>query len=99
MKLKSGKMYAIPYCMEINDIPLYIRKGYTGEQYYRSVMDQFEQLLADSAKQPRVMGIPLHPMISGQPLRIKYLMRAIAEMKKHDKVRFENVGYIHDVSN
>ncbi len=51
--------------MEINDIPLFIRKGYTGEQYYRSVMDQFEALLADSDKQPRVMGIPLHPMIIG----------------------------------
>src|SRR6185295_15663710 len=32
MKVKSGKMTSIPYCMEINDIPLYIRKGYTGEQ-------------------------------------------------------------------
>ena len=42
MKVKSGKMIGIPYCMEINDIPLFIRKGYTGEQYYRSVMDQFE---------------------------------------------------------
>jgi hypothetical protein len=36
MKVKSGKMTSIPYCMEINDIPLYLRKGYTGEQYYRS---------------------------------------------------------------
>ena len=34
MKVKSGKMFAIPYCNEINDIPLYIRKGYTGEQYF-----------------------------------------------------------------
>jgi peptidoglycan/xylan/chitin deacetylase (PgdA/CDA1 family) len=96
MKVKSGKMTAIPYCMEINDIPLYMRKGYTGEQYYRSVMDQFEQLLADSAKQPRVMGIPLHPMISGQPLRIKYLARVLAEMKKHDKVWFATAGEIID---
>ena len=71
MKVKSGRLYSIPYCMEINDIGLYMRKGYTGEQYYRSVMDQFETLYADSEKQPRVMGIPLHPMISGQPLRIK----------------------------
>src|SRR5207244_3424261 len=62
MKVKKGKMFSIPYCMEINDIGVYIRKGYTGEQYYRSLMDQFEQLYADSAKLPRVMGIPLHPM-------------------------------------
>ena len=37
MKVKSGKMFSIPYCNEINDIPLFIRKGYTGEQYLRSV--------------------------------------------------------------
>jgi peptidoglycan/xylan/chitin deacetylase (PgdA/CDA1 family) len=96
MKVKSGKLFSIPYCMEINDIPLYMRKGYTGEQYYRSVIDQFETLYADSEKQPRVMGIPLHPMISGQPLRIKYLQRAIAEMKRHDRVWFATGGEIID---
>src|SRR5882757_1172746 len=94
MKVKSGKMYGIPYCMEINDIGQYIRKGYTGEQYYRALIDQFEQLLADSRKQPRVMGIPLHPMISGQPLRIKYLARALAEMKKQERVWFATGGEI-----
>ena len=96
MKVKSGKMIAIPYCMEINDIPLFIRKGYTGEQYYRSVMDQFEGLLADSDKHARVMGIPLHPMIIGQPLRTKYLQRALAEMKKHDQVWFATGSEIID---
>lgn len=96
MKVKSGTMFGIPYCMEINDIPLFIRKGYTGEQYYRAVMDQFEGLLADSDKHARVMGIPLHPMITGQPLRTKYLARAIAEMKQHDRVWFATGGEIID---
>jgi allantoinase len=88
MKVKSGKMFGIPYCNEINDIPLYIRKGYTGDQYFRSVVDQFDALYADSSKQPRVMGIPLHPMISGQPLRIRHLQRAIAYMKERPRVWF-----------
>jgi len=96
MKVKSGRMAGIPYCMEINDIPLYIRKGYTGDMYYRSVMDQFEQLLADSRRHPRVMGIPLHPMISGQPLRIKYLQRALADMAKRNGVWFATAGEIMD---
>ena len=96
MKVKTGKMFALPYCMEINDIPLFMRKGYTGDQYYRSVIDQFETLYAESEKQPRVMGIPLHPMITGQPLRIKYLERVLAEMKKHDKVWFATAGEIVD---
>jgi allantoinase len=96
MKVKSGKMLAIPYCMEINDIPLFIRKGYTGEQYYRSVMDQFEGLVADSGKHARVMGIPLHPMITGQPLRANYLKRALTEMKKDDRVWFATGSEIID---
>ena len=48
----------------------------------------FDALYADSRKQPRVIGIPLHPMISGQPLRIKYLEKAIAHMKEHQGVWF-----------
>jgi peptidoglycan/xylan/chitin deacetylase (PgdA/CDA1 family) len=96
MKVKSGKMFSIPYCNEINDIPLFLRKGYTGEQYLRSVIDQFDTLYADSSKQPRVMGVPLHPMIIGQPLRIKYLERAIAHMKEHKGVWFATGSEIID---
>jgi peptidoglycan/xylan/chitin deacetylase (PgdA/CDA1 family) len=96
MKVPTGRMYSVPYCMEINDIPLFIRKGYTGEQYLQSVVDQFDALYADSAKQPRVMGIPLHPMITGQPLRIKYLERALAHMKQRDKVWFATGSEIVD---
>ena len=88
MKVRKGRMFSIPYCMEINDISLFMRKGYTGEQYLQSVVDQFDTLYADSAKQPRVLGIPLHPMIVGQPLRSKYLERALAHIKKHDRVWF-----------
>jgi hypothetical protein len=39
------------------------------------VIDRFDTLYADSRKQPRVMGVPLHPIICGQPLRISYLQR------------------------
>ena len=96
MKVKKGKMISIPYCMEINDLPLFIRKNYTGEQYYKSLIDQFDTLYADSGKHSRVMGIPLHPMITGQPLRIKYLQQAIAYIKKHERVWFATAGEIVD---
>lgn len=96
MKVKKGKMISIPYCMEINDLPLFIRKNYTGEQYYKSLIDQFDTLYADSGKHSRVMGIPLHPMITGQPLRIKYLQQAIAYIKRHERVWFATAGEIVD---
>ena len=96
MKVRKGRMFSIPYCMEINDIPLFMRKGYTGEQYLQSVIDQFDTLHADSVKHPRVLGIPLHPMIMGQPLRSRYLERALAHMKKHDRVWFATGSEIID---
>jgi allantoinase len=96
MKVKSGKMFGIPYCNEVNDISVYLRKGWTGEEYLRSVIDQFDTLYSDSRKRPVVLGLPLHPMISGQPLRINYLRRAIAHMKEHDGVWFTTGSEIVD---
>ena len=88
MKVKKGKMLSVPYCMEINDIGLLARFGYTGEQYFDAIVDQFETLYSESESLARVMGIPLHPFLVGQPLRIKYFRRAIAHMQKLDRVWF-----------
>jgi peptidoglycan/xylan/chitin deacetylase (PgdA/CDA1 family) len=95
MKVRSGRCLR-SLLQRINDIPLYIRKGYTDEQYLRSVIDQFDALYLDSRKQPRVIGVPLHPMISGQPFRIKYLQRAIAHVKECQGVWFATGSEIID---
>jgi peptidoglycan/xylan/chitin deacetylase (PgdA/CDA1 family) len=88
MKVKNGKLFSIPYCMEINDLGLGTRLGYTGEQYMTAVLDQFETLYTDSAKLPRVMGIPLHPFLTGQPTRIQYFRQAIQQIQKNERVWF-----------
>ena len=88
MQVKTGELFSIPYCMEINDISVFLRKGWTGEQYLRSTVDQFDTLYADSSEHPRVMGIPIHPMITGQPLRIKHFKQAIDHIKAHERVWF-----------
>jgi allantoinase len=88
MKVKKGKLFAVPYGMDINDMGLINRQGYTGEQYLQAVTDQFDTLYADSQKTARVMGIPLHPFLLGQPWRAPYLKKAIAHFKQHDRVWF-----------
>ena len=88
MKVKKGKLLSVPYCMELNDIGLFARHGYTGEEYLRAVTDQFETLYSESQKLARVMGIPLHPFLTGQPLHIKYFQQAIAHMQRQDRVWF-----------
>ena len=99
MKVKSGKMLSIPYCMELSDTRMFARHGYTGAEYLDAIVDQFETLYSESEAIARVMGIPLHPFLVGQPLRIKYLQRAIAHMKARDRVWFatgSEIGEAYD---
>jgi peptidoglycan/xylan/chitin deacetylase (PgdA/CDA1 family) len=95
MSVKSGKMYALNYGNEINDISFY-RQGHTGEEYYQVEAAQFDTLYADSQKVPRVMGIPLHPFHTGEPLRIKHFEKVVQHMKQHEKVWFATGGEILD---
>lgn len=85
MKVKSGEMHGLPYGNEVNDIRFF-GAGHTGEEYAEMLTDQFDALYADAAAIPRVLGIPLHPFHTGQPLRIKYLERAMAYFKRHEGV-------------
>ena len=95
MKVKTGDMYALNYGNAINDTTFY-GKGHTGEEYYQMVVNQFDTLYADSRKLPRVMGIPLHPYHTGQPLRIKHFQKAVQYMKRQDKVWFATGSEILD---
>jgi allantoinase len=40
-------------------------------------------MLAQSAREPLVMGIALHPYIIGQPHRLRHLRRALTHVAKH----------------
>jgi len=96
MKVKKGKLFAVPYGMDINDMSLINRLGYTGDQYLRALTDQFDTLYADSQKTARVMGIPLHPFLMGQPWRTPYLKKAIAHFQQHERVWFATGSEIAD---
>ena len=88
MKVKKGKLFSVPYCMDLNDMHLLNRHAYTGEQYLQALTDQFETMYGESEKTAKVMGIPLHPFLVGQPLYTRYLQRALEHMKTRERVWF-----------
>jgi allantoinase len=88
MKVKKGKLFSVPYCMALNDMHLLNRHAYTGEQYLQALIDQFETLYSESEGTAKVLGIPLHPFLVGQPLYTRYLQQALAKMKTRDRVWF-----------
>ncbi|AIY46388.2 Uricase (urate oxidase) [Mycobacterium sp. VKM Ac-1817D] len=69
-------MLSVPYSVELNDL-LIFGKGFTGGEFVQMVIDQYEQLRADSAISGRVLALALHPFVIGQPFRHKYLEQVL----------------------
>ncbi len=99
MKTRSGNMLSLPYPFEINDSPQLLVRHHAPDEFERMIIDQFEEMLDQSAKQPLVCGIALHTMIVGQPYRLRALRRALQHIANHPKrelVWFTRPGEIYD---
>lgn len=85
-RLSIPGMLSVPYSIELNDITLFVGKNLSGEDFYRIVVDQFDQLYKDGATTGRVMALCLHPFVINQPFRHKYLVRALNYIAHHSHV-------------
>ena len=92
--LDVPRMISLPYSIEVNDIPLLITKGYSGEAFQQVLVDQFDGLYESG--HAAVMSIPLHPFLVGLPFRLKYLDRALAHMRARPDVWWTTSDEISD---
>jgi len=79
-------MLSVPYSVELNDLNMFLSRGLTGPEGRQMIIDQFDQLYADSAESGRVMALALHPFVSGQPFRQRYVDEALAYIAGHEGV-------------
>ncbi|HWO42724.1 MAG TPA: polysaccharide deacetylase family protein [Candidatus Eisenbacteria bacterium] len=77
LRVKSGRMIAIPYQQGLNDIRVMFHGGQSPADWLQMVRDQFDTLYAEGATHARVMTIPLHPFVIGLAFRIRYLDEAL----------------------
>jgi allantoinase len=80
MRTKYGPLLAVPYPQEINDIPMVVGRRIEGAAFAQIIIDHFDEMLEQSAREPLVMGIALHPYIVGQPHRLRHLRRALTHI-------------------
>jgi peptidoglycan/xylan/chitin deacetylase (PgdA/CDA1 family) len=86
ISVKTGRMINVPYASDgLNDAGMAYR-DLTGDDYYHLIVDQFDVLYADGAKNPRVMCLATHPHMTGQPFRAKHFDRALDYIVSHDRV-------------
>ena len=50
MRVKNGRLLAVPYQQGLNDVPLLSENLYTGEQYARAICDAFDVLHEEAAE-------------------------------------------------
>ena len=79
----GGRILSVPYPQEINDIPAIAAHHIDYREFAVRIIDQFDEMLEQSREQPLVMGIALHPYITGQPFRLRVLRQALAHVAAH----------------
>ena len=80
LKTRAGRILSIPYSRPMNDLPLMQRANATPSAWADMVIDAFDEMLAQSAKQPLVFNLSLHPYLVGQPFRLRQLRRLLAHI-------------------
>ena len=88
IRTNYGNVLAMPYNVEINDIPMMMVQHHESSQWVQRAMDQFEQLYEEGATRAKIMAIGVHPYISGVAHRIKYFAQVLETLRNKPGVVF-----------
>lgn len=83
-----GPLVTLPYSVELNDIPMMMVQHHSARELFDRSMDQFTRLYAESEQSARIMGIAVHPYITGVPHRIGYFEQLLDALKQQPGVVF-----------
>lgn len=92
----GGPMVALPYTMELSDLPMMVVHQHQSKVWLDRVVDQFDRLYQEGEQQPRVMSMSVHPYIMGVPHRIKYFEQALDHVLGHEDVWFATAEEIYE---
>ena len=85
-----GPLVTLPYTVELNDIPTMIVQHHESPYWATRCKDTFDRLHMEGAERAKIMAVAIHPYISGQPHRIKYLEEVYDYCRQHEGVLFMN---------
>jgi hypothetical protein len=82
MRTRAGPILSVPYPTELNDLPALVNRRHTGRQFAEMIIDQFDEMLAQSRKYPLVFAVAVHPFIIGQPHRLRPFRDALRHIMR-----------------
>jgi len=89
LEADGRRLIAVPYSIEVNDIPVFVDQGMNAAEFAAMIVDQFDVMRAEARRRPGgVFSFSLHPFLVGQPYRHKHLEVAMRHLRDHDDVWF-----------
>jgi peptidoglycan/xylan/chitin deacetylase (PgdA/CDA1 family) len=79
----GGRILALPYARPTNDLPALHGAKHTPADWADMLVDQFDEMLEQSSRQPVVFNLSLHPFLVGHAFRLRHLRRALAHIARH----------------
>ena len=81
-----GPLVTLPYSVELNDIPMMLVQHHESGYFTQRCIDSFERLYQEGAERAKIIAIAIHPYISAQPHRIKYLEAVYEHVNRYPGV-------------
>jgi peptidoglycan/xylan/chitin deacetylase (PgdA/CDA1 family) len=94
LQVRQGRLYSMPYTVELNDIPLFLVQHHPSPEMLNRTRYQLQTLYAEGAESARVMPVSVHPYITGVPHRIAFFDQMMVHLKQHPGVIFLRPGEI-----
>jgi len=86
LRVRSGSLMSMPYSLGLNDSPVIGRMQHSAETFTRLVTDQFEMLMAEGARRPKVLSVCLHPYALSAPSRHRHLERLVGYLTRQPHI-------------
>ena len=96
MTTEHGPLVAMPYNLEVNDSIIYAIEKHASPEMYRRLTDTVAAFETETAENPRVLALGLHPHLIAVPHRIGYLERMLDDLLARDDTVFMTGSQIAD---
>jgi allantoinase len=83
LRTRSGPILSVPYPIELNDSQHVVHRKSGAAEFCDMIVDQFDEMLAQSARHPLVMNVSVHGYVFGQPFRLRRLRAALRHCREH----------------
>jgi len=83
LRTRHGPLLCVPYPIELNDSQHVIHRKGDASDFCDMIVQQFDEMIEQSAKHPLVMNVSIHPYVFGQPFRLRMLRQALKHCLHH----------------